>query len=183
MHVAKVARILVATAVISILITLGMINFIPNAARLGELGDAGGVLVVKFLLAIVLIIAVGRLGGWVAGRVGQPRVVGEMVAGIALGPSLLGQFAPDVQYWLFPSELIPHLSLIAQLTIIFFVFLLGANLPLGLLRGSGRRVTALGVGMVAVPVACGILLAGWLSDAYRPDNVALVPFLLFVGVS
>ncbi|MGH3888485.1 MAG: cation:proton antiporter [Pseudonocardiaceae bacterium] len=71
----------------------------------------------------------------------------------------------------------------AQLTIIVFVFLLGANLPLGLLRGSGRRVTVLGVGMVAVPVACGILLAGWLSDAYRPDQVALVPFLLFVGVS
>ncbi len=177
------SRILVAIVVILTLITVGMIHFIPHVARLGELGDGGGVLVVKFLLAIVLIIAVGRLGGWVAGRLGQPRVVGEMAAGIALGPSLLGQFAPGVQHWLFPSALIPHLSLFAQLTIIVFVFLLGANLPLGLLRGSGRRVTVLGVGMVAVPVGCGILLASVLPEAYRPDHVALVPFLLFIGVS
>jgi Kef-type K+ transport system membrane component KefB len=183
MQVATVIRILAAIIMILMLITVGMIHFIPTAAQLGELGDAGGILVINFLLAIVLIIAVGSLGGWVAGRLGQPRVVGEMVAGIALGPTLLGQFAPGVQHWLFPAELIPHLSLIAQLTIIFFVFLLGAHLPLGLLRGSGRQVTMLGVGMVAVPVACGILLAGWLSGDYRPDNVTLVPFLLFVGVS
>ncbi len=176
-------RILAAIAMILTLVVVGMIHFIPHVARLGELGDGGGVLVAKFLLAIVLIIAVGSLGGWIAGRLGQPRVVGEMVAGIALGPSLLGQVAPDVQHWLFPSALIPHLSLIAQLTIIVFVFLIGANLPLGLLRGSGRRVTVLGVGMVAVPVGCGILLAGWLSGVYRPDDVALVPFLLFIGVS
>ncbi|MGH3885377.1 MAG: cation:proton antiporter, partial [Pseudonocardiaceae bacterium] len=159
MQVAKVARILATIVVILTLITVGMIHFIPSIARLGELGNGGGVLVVKFLFAVVLIIVVGKLGAWVAGRLGQPRVVGEMVAGIALGPSLLGQFAPGVQHWLFPSEMIPHLSLIAQLTIIIFVFLLGANLPLGLLRGSGRRVTMLGVGMVTVPVGCGILLA------------------------
>ncbi len=165
-------------------IAVGMIFFIPAVTRLSELGHSGGfLLVVRFLLAIVLIIAVGILGGRVAVRLGQPRVVGEMVTGLALGPSLLGLFAPSVQHWLFPSEIIPHLSLIAQLTIVVFVFLLGANLPLGLLRGSGRRVTALGVGMVAVPVACGILLASNLSGMYRPDQVALVPFLLFVGVS
>lgn len=176
-------RVLAAIVVLVTLITIGMINFIPDVARLGELGDNGGFRIVQFLLAIVMIIAVGALGGWVAGRLGQPRVVGEMMAGITLGPSLLGQFVPDIQHWLFPPEIIPHLSLVAQLTIIFFVFLLGANLPLGLLRGSGRRVTVLGVGMVAVPVGCGILLASWLSAGYRPDDVALLPFLLFVGVS
>jgi Kef-type K+ transport system membrane component KefB len=166
------------------LITVGMIHFIPKVAQLGELGNGGGFLVVKFLLAIALIITVGSLGGWIAGRVGQPRVVGEMVAGIALGPSLFGQFASGAQQWLFSSQLIPHLSLIAQLTIVVFIFLLGANLPLGLLRGSGRRVTALGVGMVAIPTVFGILLAGGiLSGLYRPAGVGLVPFLLFVGVS
>jgi Kef-type K+ transport system membrane component KefB len=180
-YVVRAAGVL---APIVALIAVGMIRFIPQVAQLRKLGDGGGFLVVKFLLAMVLIIAVGSLGGWVAGRVGQPHVVGEMVAGIALGPSLLGQFAPGVQHWLFPSQLVPHLSLIAQLTIIVFVFLLGANLPLGLLRGSGRRVTVLGVGMVAIPVAFGILLAGGiLAERYRPAEVGLVPFLLFVGVS
>lgn len=180
---AKPPHVLAPILVILALIVVGMIHFIPTLARLGALGNGGGFLIVRLLIAIVLIIAVGGLGGWVAWRCGQPRVVGEMVAGITLGPSLLGQLTPGAQRWLFPSELIPHLGLIAQLVIIFFVFLLGANLPLGLLRGSGRRVTALGVGMVAIPVLCGILLAVGLLGVYRPDDVALVPFLLFVGVS
>jgi len=182
-HGATTSRVFVSLVVIFALITLGLVHFIPDLARLGELGHDGGYLIVKFLLAIVLIVAVAGLGGWLAGRFGQPRVVGEMVAGIALGPSLFGQFAPQAQHWLFPSALIPHLGLIAQLTVIVFVFLLGANLPLGLLRGSGRRVTVLGVGMVAIPVICGILLASGLSGSYRPDGVSLVPFLLFIGVS
>jgi Kef-type K+ transport system membrane component KefB len=100
------------------LIAGGMIYFIPVAARLGELGHDGGFLIVRLLIAIVLIITVGSLGGWVAGRCGQPRVVGAMVAGFTLGPSLLGQLAPGAQRWLFPSALIPHLGLIAQLTVI-----------------------------------------------------------------
>lgn len=180
---AKPPYVLASIGVILALIAVGMIHFIPTVARLGELGHGGGLLIVRLLIAIVLIIAIGSIGGWVALRCGQPRVIGEMVAGITLGPSLLGQLTPGVQRWLFPSELISHLGMIAQLAIIFFVFLIGANLPLGLLRGSGRRVTALGVGMVAIPVLCGILLAAGLLGAYRPDGVALAPFLLFVGVS
>ncbi|MGH3569011.1 MAG: cation:proton antiporter [Pseudonocardia sp.] len=179
----KPPQVLTPIVVILALIVVGMIHFFPTVARLGELRYGGGFLIVRLLIAIVLIIAIGGLGGWVARRCGQPRVVGEMVAGITLGPSLLGQLAPGAQQWVFRSELIPHLGLIAQLVIIIFVFLLGANLPLELLRGSGRRITALGVGMVAIPVLCGILLAAGLLGVYRPDDIALVPFLLFVGVS
>ena len=111
-------RALAAIVVILALIIVGMIRIIPTVGQLGKLGNGGGFLIVKFLIAIVLIIAVGSLGGWAATRCRQPRVVGEMVAGIALGPSLLGQFAPEVQRSLFPSELIPHLGLIAQMAII-----------------------------------------------------------------
>jgi Kef-type K+ transport system membrane component KefB len=182
-HVANVSRVLLAIFVISALIGTGMIHFIPVMAQLGELGHGGGFLIIKFLLAIVLIIVIGRLGGLIVHRIGQPRVIGEMVAGIALGPSLLGQFAPGAQHWLFPSELMPHLNLIAQLTIIIFVFLLGMNFPLELLRGSGGRAAVLGIGMVAVPVLCGILLASGLPMTYRPDGIPMISFLLFVGVS
>ena len=168
--------------VILALIGVGMTHFIPSIARLGDLGHGGGFLIIRTLIAIVLIIAVGRVGGWVAGRCGQPRVIGEMVAGFTLGPSLLGQVMPDVQRWLFPADLIPHLSLIAQLTIVIFVFLLGTELPLELLRGSGRSVTVVAIGMVAIPVICGALLADGVLEAYRPDGVGPVPFLLFIGV-
>lgn len=160
-----------------------MIRLIPTVGELGRLGSHGGYLIVRFLIAIVLITTVGSLGGWAAARCRQPRVVGEMVAGIMLGPSLLGQVAPAAQHSLFPAELMPHLSLIAQLAIVVFVFLLGADLPLKLLRGSGGRVAALAVGMVGVPLVCGLVLAADLSGAYRPDGMALVPFLLFFGTS
>ncbi|CAM3703027.1 cation:proton antiporter [Kibdelosporangium persicum] len=169
-----------AVVVIVAVVSAGMIHAVPT---FGQLGTMGWPLVLRFLPAVALIIAVGRLGGWVATRCRQPRVIGEMAAGIALGPSLLGQFAPEIQHALFPAELIPHLGLIAQLAIIYFVFLLGADLPLELLRGSGRRVAALGVGMVAVPFACGLLLAVGMAATYRPDSVGLVPFLLFFGTS
>jgi len=161
----KASRVLVAIAAILSLIIVDVIHFIPIVAQLGQLAHGGGYLIGKFLFAILLIITVGALGGWFAGRFGQPRVVGEMVAGIALGPSILGQFLPGVQGWIFPSTVIPHLNLIAQLAIIVFVFLLGAKLPLRMLHGSGRRVIALGIGMVAVPVTFGILLAGGLAGA------------------
>lgn len=162
---------LVAIVVILALIVVGMVRVIWTIARLE---NTGGIIIVKLLIAIVLIIMVGNLSGWIADRCRQPRVVGEMVAGIALGPALVGHFAP---------ELMPHLRLIAQLAIITLVFLVGAKLPLGLLRGSGRRVAALGVGMVAIPLLCGVLLAAGLSARYRPDGVAPVPFLLFIGTS
>lgn len=179
----KTPHVLPAVAVILALIVAGMINFIPASAQLGEPKNDSGYLIAKYLLAIVLIIAIGSMGGWIMARFGQPRVIGEMVAGIALGPSLLGQLAPEIQHWLFPSALIPHLGLAAQLTIILFVYLLGANLQLELLRGSGRRMTVLGVGMVVIPVICGILLAATLAGTYRPTGVPLAPFLLFIGVS
>ena len=165
------------------LIMLGMIHFIPIVIQLGALGHGGGFLLVKFLIATMLIIGAASLGGLVAVRLGQPRVVGEMIAGIALGPSLLGQLTPATEHWLFPAELIPHLNFIAQMAVVAFVFPFGAELSLRLLRGSGRRVAVLGVSIVAIPVMCGILLATGLSDRYRPDGVRLLSFLLFVGVS
>ncbi|WP_410606094.1 cation:proton antiporter [Amycolatopsis sp. lyj-109] len=177
------ARTAVAVVVVLAAVSAGMLHAVPTFGQLANLGHGGWPLVLRFFLAVALIIAVGRLGGWVAIRCRQPRVIGEMAAGIALGPTLLGQFAPDTQHFLFPAVLVPHLGLVAQLAIIYFVFLLGADLPLDLLRGSGRRVAALGTAMVAVPLACGLLLAAGLAAAYRPAGVGLLPFLLFVGTS
>ncbi|WP_290051582.1 cation:proton antiporter [Amycolatopsis solani] len=169
--------------VISALIALGLVHAVPQVGKLGKLADGGWFRVAGFLVAIAVIVGAGRLGGWVAARCRQPRVVGEMAAGIFLGPALLGQFAPKLQRTLFPADLVPHLSLVAQLAIVCFVFLLGADLPVELLRGSGRRVTALAAGMVGVPLACGLLLGAGLAGTYRPAGVTLVPFVLFIGTS
>jgi Kef-type K+ transport system membrane component KefB len=177
-----IRRLIGGTAVFS-LIAIGTTFLVSSVSSLGDLGQGGLPLISRFIGAIVLIIAVGWVGGWVAVRLGQPRVIGEMAAGIALGPSLLGQFAPNAEHWLFPAKLLPHLNLVSQFAVISFVFLFGADLSLGLLTGSRRRVAALGVGMVALPVGCGVLLAAALASHYRPAGVLPISFLLFVGVS
>jgi len=183
MDFARSPRFLAAIGTILALIAVGMIHFIPTIAKLGSLAHGGGSLLGRFLVAVALIIVVSSLGGLAAVRCRQPRVVGEMLAGIGLGPSLLGHIAPAGERWLFPAVVSSNLNLIAELAVIAFVFLFGAELPLKLLRGSGRRVIVLGISMVAIPVACGILLAAGLSGSYRPQGIRPVSFLLFVGVA
>jgi K+:H+ antiporter len=80
------------------------------------------------LVALLLIIALARLMGWLFRLVHQPAVIGEVVAGIALGPSLLGRVWPDAASVLFPAEISPLLSVLAQIGIILFMFLVGLGL-------------------------------------------------------
>ena len=79
----------------------------------------------QVLIALVTIISAARIFGFLCQRVGQPRVIGEVIAGIALGPSLLGQFAPDAMVFVFPSTITPVLGILAQLGVILYMFLIG----------------------------------------------------------
>src|SRR5205823_1232148 len=89
------------------------------------------------LLALLLIIALARLRGWLFRRIHQPAVIGEVVAGIALGPSLLGRAWPEAALLLFPAEISPFLGVLAQIGVILFMFLVGLELNTGLLwQGS-----------------------------------------------
>lgn len=144
-------------------------------------GDLG--LTARVLLAVVVIVVAGRAGGRVARALRQPRVIGEMTVGFLLGPSLLGAVAPALQERLFPPEVLPHLQVLAQLAVVGFVFLFGTELSLQFLRGSGRHLVAVSLGMIVIPVTAGILLALGLAGSYRPPGVSTASFVLFVGVA
>ena len=144
-------------------------------------GDLG--LTWRVLLAVVVIVVAGIAGGRVAQLARQPPVIGEMAVGFLLGPSLLGQLAPGAQGWLFPKDVLPHLQVLAQLAVVGFVFLFGADLSLRFLGGSRRQVAAVAVGMLVIPVLAGVGLALWLAGGYRPDGVNLASFVIFVGVA
>ena len=91
------------------------------------------------ILDIAVIIVVARLFGRLARTLNQPAVIGEIVAGIALGPSLLGLLPGDVDGHLFPSDVVPYLKILAQLGLVLFMFIVGLELDVALIRGRGRR--------------------------------------------
>src|SRR4029078_4555977 len=90
------------------------------------------------LLALVSILLLGRWMGKLFAYFNQPRVIGEMVAGIMLGPSLLGQswFWPEAQQFILPADVAPYLGIIAQIGVILYMFLVGLELNAGLLRSK-----------------------------------------------
>ena len=108
------------------------------------------------LLDLAIIIIAARVLGGLAVRAGQPAVVGEIVAGILLGPSVLGRIVPEQQAQLFPPDV--PLRQLADLGLIFFMFLVGLELDTRLIRKEGRRALAISASGVAVPLALGALL-------------------------
>lgn len=137
----------------------------------------------KLMLAAAVIIAAAHVVGSLATKVGQPRVVGEMAAGFLLGPSILGAAFPGLSSTLFPPSLLPLLDTLAQLGVIFFMFLMGRELPLNLLRGSRSTALVVGHASVAVPFLFGVLLAQALPPSFRPAGIPETAFVLFCGIA
>src|SRR5947208_791831 len=111
---------------------------------------------------MAVVLGACRLVGIIARRVGQPQVVGEMVAGVLLGPSLFGLLLPDVQRRLFPSESLPVLFVGAQLGAALYMFLVGLEFRADLFRAHARSAAAVSAAGMVVPFALGAALAVWL---------------------
>ncbi|WP_158887110.1 cation:proton antiporter [Amycolatopsis anabasis] len=137
----------------------------------------------RLLLAVAVIVSTAHGLGALAARLGQPRVIGELVAGLLLGPLVLGAVLPEVQGWVFPAQIGPALDVLAQLGVIFFMFLVGLELPLGTLRRDGRSAVVLGHAGIALPFLAGAVLGLTLLERYRPANIGVVPFVLFCGLA
>jgi Kef-type K+ transport system membrane component KefB len=134
---------------------------------------------VQLLLAdLALIIVLARLLGALARRIGQPPVLGEIVAGILLGPTIWGT---TITAKLFPATLIPPLTAIADLGLVFFMFVVGYEVDLGLVRGRGRVAASVAVGSILAPLALGTGLGVWFVHRYHPHDPAT--FVLFIGTA
>lgn len=146
--------------------------------------DAGsGSVLLHVLLALAAVIAGGRLLGWLLSRFGQPPVIGEVAAGILLGPSFLGRVAPAAaDYWL-PQEVAPYLGIIAQVGIILYLFLVGLETDLGLLRRHARATLTIATASMLVPFALGAGLALALYPRFAGGSASLLRFSLFLGTA
>src|SRR6185436_12480771 len=117
-------------------------------------------MLLSVLLALTVIMLTARIVGAVFARMNQPAVIGEVVGGILLGPSLLGRFFPGVQAFVLPADAAPILGVISQLGVILYMFLVGLELDLGRLRTTVSKTIAIAVTAIVVPLALGALL-GW----------------------
>jgi Kef-type K+ transport system membrane component KefB len=135
------------------------------------------------LLALTVIIITARLVGALFARVNQPAVIGEVVGGILLGPSLLGRIAPDAAAFLLPADAAPFLGVIAQIGVILYMFLIGLELDLGVLRARLSMTIVISQASIVMPFALGGALAFVLFESLAPVGVPFTSFLLFLGVS
>jgi Kef-type K+ transport system membrane component KefB len=140
---------------------------------------------VAFFLQMFVILLACRLVGSLARRMGQPQVVGEMIAGVFLGPSLFGYFLPEIQQKLFPPESLKVLFVGAQLGVGLYMFLVGAQFKTELMRSRARSAAAVSISGMAAPFLLGAVLA--LAFMKIPglfaENVTRFEAMLFLGAA
>jgi Kef-type K+ transport system membrane component KefB len=135
------------------------------------------------ILQIGTILIVARLIGWLFGKLHQPRVVGEMVAGILLGPSLLGWVTPNISAALFPPASLGHLNSLSQIGLLIFMFLVGLELDLRQLRELGRAAVMTSQVSIIAPFILGSSFALYLYPRLSDPSVSAAGFVLFMGAA
>ena len=135
------------------------------------------------LLQVAAILALARAARWLVVPLGQPAVVGEMIAGLLLGPSCFGWLMPQTAAALFDPSTLAPLNALSQIGLVLFMFLVGLRLQPKHL-GASRRVAMVTSGTsIAVPFALGVMLASAVHDRLAPAGVGVLPFALFVGAA
>lgn len=134
-------------------------------------------------LTLLLVILVARFCGMVLRRWGQPSVMGEVLGGILLGPSLVGALFPEFSIAVFNPGALIFLKDIAEIGIALYLFIMGLEIDLPRLRQSARSAVVVSQMSILLPFALGLFLASRIFESYAPPNVGFLEFALFVGVS
>lgn len=151
----------------------------------GKPGDAAHTSVLAhLLLAMAVITLLARFMGGVFRRyLKQPPVIGEIVAGLMLGPSLLGAISPAAYEFVLPAAMAPYLGIVSKIGVVLFMFLVGLDLDTRLLRGNTHVTIAISHASIVAPFLLGALLALALYPLYSTSDVSFTVFSLFLGVS
>jgi Kef-type K+ transport system membrane component KefB len=135
------------------------------------------------LLQIIVIIITARMFGYLFNKIGQPTVIGEVVAGIFLGPSLMGLWFPGYTEFLFPQISLPNLQFFSQIGLILFMFVIGMELDLKVLKTKARNAVVISHASIIIPYALGMALAYFLYRGYAPPGISFLSFSLFMGIA
>ncbi len=137
----------------------------------------------RLLLQIVIIIATTRTVGFLFKRIGQPAVIGEIVAGLLLGPSLFGLLFPNAFHFIFPVESLPNLRFLSQIGLVLFMFIVGMELDTRLLRKQAFEAIIISHASIIIPFFLGIYLSYYLYGNYALPNTSFISFALFMGIA
>jgi Kef-type K+ transport system membrane component KefB len=153
-----------------------------RASTQGVPSEAGNIWM-HVLLALVVILIVARAVGAIFRTLHQPQVMGEVVAGILLGPSFFGWLAPGLASQVLSPSVAPYLAVISQVGVVLYMFLVGLELDTDLLRQRTKSSIAISHASIVVPFLLGGVLALWLYPRYGTQNVSFTVFALFIGVA
>lgn len=134
------------------------------------------------LLQIIVILLTVRVFSYLFKYIGQPGVMGEIVAGIVLGPSLLGYFFPEFSANLFPPESLDNLNLLSQIGLVLFMFVIGLELDFSVLKNKLNETLVISHAGIVVPFFLGVVAAIWVYEDYASGQTAFLPFALFIGI-
>jgi len=135
------------------------------------------------LAQIITIIIVARILGWVCKKIGQPTVIGEIAAGIILGPSFVGMYFPGFSAALFPVQSLGNLQFLSQIGLILFMFMVGMELDLKTLKTKAQDAVVISHASIIIPFTLGMGLAYFIYLTFAPQGVQFLSFGLFLGIA
>lgn len=137
----------------------------------------------KTIIQIVLIMLLARLIGLYFRKIGQPTVIGEIIAGILIGPSVLGLIFPDFHSFLFSYDQVEILEILSNLGLILFLFVIGMEIDLTAIKKKTESTILITLVSLFIPLVFGFILAYLLFPSYAPNNITFSEFGLFLGIS
>ena len=135
------------------------------------------------LLQIIAILVTCRIFGWLFKKIGQPTVIGEILAGIVLGPSVLGNISPEASAFLFPIESLGNITILSQFGLILFMFAIGMELNLTEIRQKLNETILISHTSTIVPFFFGMLTAYFVYEKYADKSIPFLSFALFIGIA
>ncbi len=135
------------------------------------------------LLQILTIIFTARTFGFLFNKIGQPTVIGEILAGIFLGPSLLGMWLPEYSSFLFPTASLGNLQLLSQIGLVLFMFVIGMELDLKVLKTKTTDALVISHIGIIIPYTMGFALSFFIYKEFAPPSVNFLSFALFMGIA
>lgn len=135
------------------------------------------------ILQIITIVLFARLFGFVFNKIGQPTVIGEIVAGIVLGPSVVGLFYPSASAFLFPAASLGNIQFLSQVGLILFMFVIGMELDIRVIRKQAHEAVIISHASIIIPYTLGVGLSWFMYREFAPAHISFIAFALFMGIA